>query len=63
MRSERSNGAEAAAIVGDDGGLSTLFDRNRAWAGAKTHSDPGFFRRLVGQQRPRYFWIGCSDSR
>ena len=42
---------------------SNLFARNRAWAEAKTSSDPTFFSRLVGQQRPRYFWIGCSDSR
>ena len=25
--------------------------------------DPQFFKRLVDQQRPEYFWIGCSDSR
>ena len=43
--------------------LSELFDRNRAWAEKRTRHDPGFFQRLVGQQRPRYFWIGCSDSR
>lgn len=25
--------------------------------------DPDFFKRLVAQQTPKYFWIGCSDSR
>ena len=25
--------------------------------------DPEFFQRLSAQQTPRYFWIGCSDSR
>jgi len=25
--------------------------------------DPNFFAQLVGQQAPRYLWIGCSDSR
>jgi len=25
--------------------------------------DPEFFRRLARQQRPRYLWIGCADSR
>ncbi len=25
--------------------------------------DPGFFKRLEGQQAPEYLWIGCSDSR
>lgn len=63
MRPERPNEREAVSAIEGDGGLSALFDRNRAWAAARTRSDPGFFRRLVGQQRPRYFWIGCSDSR
>ena len=40
-----------------------LLARNRAWAQAKTAEDPGFFSRLVAQQTPPYFWIGCSDSR
>ena len=36
---------------------------NRAWAARMVARDPDFFRRLVGQQSPRYLWIGCSDSR
>ncbi len=64
MRFEREGTEEETADIGQDGSpLSSLFARNRAWAGAKTGSDPGFFQRLLGQQRPRYFWIGCSDSR
>jgi carbonic anhydrase len=43
--------------------LSTLKANNAAWAARKTASDPGFFRRLEGQQAPEYLWIGCSDSR
>ena len=43
--------------------LDDLKARNRAWAEGKVAADPGFFRRLVGQQAPAYFWIGCSDSR
>lgn len=46
-----------------DSSSGKLFARNRAWAEAKVRVDPTFFSRLVGQQRPRYFWIGCSDSR
>lgn len=53
---------EAATIEGDDALLS-LFARNRTWARSKTLDDPSFFSRLVGQQHPSYFWIGCSDSR
>ena len=36
---------------------------NRAWAARMVARDPDFFHRLVGQQSPRYLWIGCSDSR
>jgi carbonic anhydrase len=43
--------------------LDDLKANNRAWAESKTAGDPGFFKRLVGQQAPQYFWIGCSDSR
>src|SRR3954453_10532768 len=43
--------------------LSHLFANNRAWAGDMTRQDPDFFRRLSGQQAPRYLWVGCSDSR
>ena len=43
--------------------LTALFTRNRVWAQSKTFADPSFFSRLVDQQRPSYFWIGCSDSR
>lgn len=43
--------------------IDELFERNAEWSSAKTRDDPGFFRRLEGQQHPRYLWIGCSDSR
>jgi carbonic anhydrase len=43
--------------------LNELFDRNRAWAEAVERRDPGFFARLAQQQRPKYMWIGCADSR
>jgi len=43
--------------------LADLFARNRAWAAAVSRREPGFFEQLARQQNPRYFWIGCSDSR
>src|ERR1044071_7887564 len=43
--------------------LENLKARNRAWAARREAADPGFFRRLMGQQAPEYLWIGCSDSR
>ena|ERR1051326_1676408 len=43
--------------------LDELKANNRAWASGKLARDPSFFKRLVGQQAPKYLWIGCSDSR
>jgi len=43
--------------------LPELFEKNRAWAEARTEADPEFFARLVAQQSPKYLWIGCADSR
>jgi carbonic anhydrase len=43
--------------------LDHLKTNNRRWAERKVADDPGFFRRLEGQQAPEYLWIGCSDSR
>jgi carbonic anhydrase len=42
---------------------SQLLDYNRQWAARVTADDPDFFGRLSRQQTPRYFWIGCADSR
>lgn len=43
--------------------LSHLFANNRAWSERIRRVDPEFFPRLSRQQRPRYLWIGCADSR
>ena len=43
--------------------LPDLFSSNRAWAAEMERSRPGFFTGLANQQKPRYMWIGCSDSR
>ena len=43
--------------------LEDLIANNRAWAERRKREDPEFFDRLVGQQSPKYMWIGCSDSR
>jgi carbonic anhydrase len=40
-----------------------LLKNNAAWADRMVAEDPEFFRQLLGQQAPRYLWIGCSDSR
>lgn len=43
--------------------LDHLLQSNRTWASETVKRDPAFFSRLVGQQAPKYLWIGCSDSR
>lgn len=43
--------------------IAHLFDNNRAWSAKLRRADPEFFSRLSQQQRPKYLWIGCADSR
>jgi carbonic anhydrase len=43
--------------------LNDLFESNRAWAAEMEQRRPGFFTGLANQQKPKYMWIGCSDSR
>lgn len=40
-----------------------LFDNNKAWASARKSEDSSFFERLSKQQKPKFLWIGCADSR
>ncbi len=46
-----------------DSELKHLLQNNKAWAARIEREHPGFFRGLMEQQRPKYLWIGCSDSR
>lgn len=41
----------------------TLLRKNREWARGKIETDPDYFARLCEVQKPRFLWIGCSDSR
>ena len=43
--------------------LEHLLEKNRMWADSVVAHDPDFFSHLANQQKPQYFWIGCSDSR
>lgn len=40
-----------------------LLLQNKAWSEEKLQVDKDFFNRLAHQQRPKFLWIGCSDSR
>lgn len=43
--------------------LNHLLANNQRWAASKLAQDPEYFKRLVKQQKPKYLWIGCADSR
>jgi carbonic anhydrase len=43
--------------------INDLFEHNRAWAAEMERTRPGFFSGLTQQQKPKFMWIGCSDSR
>jgi carbonic anhydrase len=43
--------------------LQELLESNKQWAAETESRQPGFFTRLLKQQTPQYFWIGCADSR
>jgi carbonic anhydrase len=43
--------------------VQDLLRRNREWAADRHRAEPSYFGRLASQQRPEFFWIGCSDSR
>jgi carbonic anhydrase len=43
--------------------IERLIQNNREWAAQISAQDPAFFASLSRQQKPRYLWIGCSDSR
>lgn len=43
--------------------LNDLFENNKKWVNDKVSSDPEYFSKLAKGQRPKFLWIGCSDSR
>ncbi len=43
--------------------IGRLLNNNREWARRVRRETPDFFKKLQRQQRPKYLWIGCSDSR
>lgn len=40
-----------------------LLRNNAAWSDKISRENPEFFTQLANRQRPRFLWIGCSDSR
>jgi carbonic anhydrase len=40
-----------------------LLQKNKEWVEAMISSDPEYFSKLAGGQKPPVLWIGCADSR
>ncbi|MFC3414605.1 carbonate dehydratase [Algoriphagus hitonicola] len=40
-----------------------LLLQNKSWSEEMSELDKDFFTRLAHQQKPKFLWIGCSDSR
>ncbi len=43
--------------------LDYLLENNARWAEKMKTKDAEFFSRIYDVQKPKYLWIGCSDSR
>ncbi|MBC6988815.1 carbonic anhydrase [Hymenobacter sp. BT491] len=43
--------------------MEEILANNRKWVEEKMAQDPEYFNRLATGQKPRYLFIGCSDSR
>ncbi|QNF34056.1 carbonic anhydrase [Adhaeribacter swui] len=43
--------------------MEKIFENNRKWVAEKMQNDPNYFKNLAKGQKPRYLFIGCSDSR
>lgn len=43
--------------------LPMLFENNRQWVEKNILKDPKYFMEMSKDQKPKFLWIGCSDSR
>ena len=50
-------------ISNDETTTERLLLENKAWSEEVSRRDPEYFKELAKVQRPKFLWIGCSDSR
>nr|CCA23814.1 carbonic anhydrase putative [Albugo laibachii Nc14] len=43
--------------------IQLLIENNKVWKDRKMMDNPEYFSDMAKSQKPRYLWIGCSDSR
>ncbi|MCC8456472.1 MULTISPECIES: carbonate dehydratase [Photorhabdus] len=43
--------------------IEELLANNKQWSESVNEENPNFFKELAKAQKPRFLWIGCSDSR
>jgi carbonic anhydrase len=43
--------------------IKEIFNNNKQWAQKQLNKNPNFFNVLAKEQKAKYLWIGCSDSR
>ena len=43
--------------------IQEILANNRQWVADKNAQDPEYFQRMANGQKPKYLFIGCSDSR
>lgn len=43
--------------------IQQLLTNNQAWAEEFARDNPGFLEHSATQQKPKFLWIGCADSR
>lgn len=43
--------------------IKNLLAASTSWSKTKSREDPNFFELHSKEQKPKYLWVGCSDSR
>jgi len=43
--------------------IEKILEDNKKWASDVKERNPEFFSKLAEQQKPKFLWIGCADSR